>query len=396
MNSLLKIQRRCLAAALGCVMIIRGASAATGTGSLAVPLDPAFTNGLAAVKASTGFIESQPGPVRSRWMPNLQVLIGVKAIEGSKQTVRIVELTTLHPPPTNAAGLPWTAPLRTNKWSWARTNSPVAANQSAEYIAPIYPVRVRVFDESGSALTEGITALPWSSHTNSLVDLCRISLALNSGGENANGAMQTNSTVAVATRLHPLKPRHRLESKLKTTTAKPVVPNAGPPAPASAPGETEDQESETPPLRYTENDDLMRSVGGGFLWMMTMFDQLRTVPAVKGIWEKVRYAVRLPNVWTVATSVLKGRFELSLQPRFEEVALADSGAANEATRYYRLPVQMNFGKQNLARLDIIVGLANGAEMLLAGIKSIRAVHPDRPDQELMAQVLATGKAGEAR
>ena len=140
----------------------------------------------------------------------------------------------------------------------------------------------------------------------------------------------------------------------------------------------------------------MRSVGGGFLWMMSMFDQLRTVPAVRGIWEKVRYAVRLPNLKSVAAGVLKGRFELSLHPRFAEVELTDFVAVNGVDRYYRLPVDMNFGNQNLARLDIVVGPPNGAEVLLAGIRSIRATHPDRPQQELMAQLLATGQTTEGR
>jgi len=391
MKQPLNIKRRFVATALGCVMLIGGTSAATKAGHLPVPLDPAFTNGLAAIKASTGFIESPPAPVQTRWMPNLQVLVGVKAVEGLKQTVRFVELTTLRPPPTNSAGTPWTAPLRTNKWNWSATNGPAATNQSAEYVSAIYPVRVRVFDETGGALTEGITSLPWGLLTNGLVDLCRISLALNTGGESA---MQTNSSLAVTRRLHPLKRHHRLESKLQTAIVKPIVHGAESPATTSS--EVGEQENDVAPVKFTENDDLMRSVGGGFLWMMTMFDQLRTVPAVRGIWEKVRYAVRLPNLWTVTTSVLKGRLELSLQPRFEEVSLTDFPAATAADRHYHLPVEMNFGKQNLARLEIIVGPASGAEMLFAGIKSIRAAHPDRPDQELMAQILATGRAREGR
>jgi hypothetical protein len=386
MKSLSKFQRRCLTAALGGVMFIRGANAALAAGHSSVAVDPAFTNGLAALTTSTGFIESRPGPPQTQWQPNLQVLVGVRAVEGEKQTVRIVELTTLRPPPTNAWGQPWTPPLRTNKWNWAITNSPTATSQSAEYVSPIYPVRVRVFDETGGALTEGITALPWSSLTNTLVDLCRISLALNISGT------PTNSGLAVTSRLHPLKRRHLAEPKLKTATLKPAAPSAE--TSASPPAESEDEENDNTPQKFRENDDLMRSVGGGFLWMMTMFDQLRTVPAVRGIWEKVRYAVRLPNVWTVATSVFKGRFELSLQPQFADISLANPAAGKEI--HYYLPVQMNFGKQNLARLDIIVGPANGAEMLLAGIKSVRAAHPARPDQELTAQVLATGSVRPAQ
>jgi hypothetical protein len=38
----------------------------------------------------------------------------------------------------------------------------------------------------------------------------------------------------------------------------------------------------------------------------------------------------------------------------------------------------------------MVGPAHGAEMLLAGIRSIRARHPTKPKQEFLAQVLAAG------
>jgi hypothetical protein len=44
----------------------------------------------------------------------------------------------------------------------------------------------------------------------------------------------------------------------------------------------------------------------------------------------------------------------------------------------------------LSRVQITVGPARGAEMLLEGIRSIRAVHPSRSQDEFLAQVLATG------
>jgi len=386
----MKFQRCFYVAVLGCALL---PAVVKANGNLPLPVDPAFTNGLAVVKVATGFIETPSVPAQTHWQPNLQVLIGVKATEGPKQTIRFVELATVRPPSTNSMGQPWTVPLRTNKWSWAGANSPAATNQSAEYVTPIYPVRVRVFDEAGGALTEGTTSLPWSLITNGLMDLCRISLELNDRAEKANSAIQSDSSLAVTKRLHPLRRRHRTDSA-ETATLKPAAQSPTSPAPATP--DLNDQENDESPLMYRENDDLMRSVGGGFLWMMTMFDQLRTVPAVRGIWDKVRYAVRLPNIKTVAASVLRGRFELSLQPRFEEVALTDLVAADGVDRHYLLPVDMNFGKQNLARLDIIVGPPNGAEVLLAGIRSIRATHPDRPQQELMAQLLATGSTADRR
>jgi hypothetical protein len=38
----------------------------------------------------------------------------------------------------------------------------------------------------------------------------------------------------------------------------------------------------------------------------------------------------------------------------------------------------------------VVGPAHGAEMLLAGIRSIRARHPTKPKQEFIVEVLAAG------
>jgi len=396
MNSRLLINPGSQAVAIGCVLFSGAARAASDSGNWPEPPDPAFTNGLATLTASTGFIKHQPGFTSTKWRPNLQLLVGVKAVEGSKQTIRFVEVTTLPPPQTNSAGQPWITPLRTNKWNWSSIDRPTATNLTAEYVSSIYPVQVRVFDETGSALTDGLTSLPWGLLTNGLLDLCRLSLSLNrgqspAGGDPTMGAMPTNATFAVAKPLRLRKARRRLETRLETANVIPTGPGAESNAPRSA--GIGDPESDDPPLKFRENDDLMRSVGGGFLWVTTMFDQLRTVPAMKGIWQKVRYAVRLPSLWTVATSVLKGRLEFTLQPRFAAVYLLDSAATDESKRHYRLPVDMNCGKQNLAHLEIIVGPANGAEMLMAGIKSIRATHPDNPQQELMAQILASGTAG---
>jgi hypothetical protein len=47
-------------------------------------------------------------------------------------------------------------------------------------------------------------------------------------------------------------------------------------------------------------------------------------------------------------------------------------------------------KRKLTSVEIIVGPPHGAEMLLAGIRSIRAAHPTKPKTEFLAQVLAVG------
>src|SRR6187401_2950871 len=111
MSLLSRTRRCCLMAAYGCALLMRTGSAACANGHRPLPIDPALTNGLATVKFATGFIENPSGHEPIRWQPNLQVLVGVKATEGSKQTVRFVALTTLPPPAANAAGQPWSPPL---------------------------------------------------------------------------------------------------------------------------------------------------------------------------------------------------------------------------------------------------------------------------------------------
>ncbi len=158
----------------GLAAICAGAKAEAPDGNI----DPVFAPGLAALKKAAGAIESQPDRSQTDWRPNLQLLIGVKAIDEAKQTVGLVELTTLRPPPTNAMGQPWSPALQTNTFSWSNTNGPSPVNHEARYISHLYPVRVCVFDETGRKLKEGQTTMPWGLLTNGLADMCRLSLEL--------------------------------------------------------------------------------------------------------------------------------------------------------------------------------------------------------------------------
>jgi hypothetical protein len=89
--------------------------ASAATGDLPPALDPAFLAGLTTLKQATGFIEDPRSS--TDWKPNLQLLVGVKAVEGSKRTLYFVQLTTLPPLPTNSLGQPWQPILRTNDWA---------------------------------------------------------------------------------------------------------------------------------------------------------------------------------------------------------------------------------------------------------------------------------------
>ncbi len=343
MKSFLRTQRILILASL---TVIRCTSAATSD-SPPTP-DPVFSAGLATLKQAAGFIED-PRP-STDWKPNLQLLVGVKAVEGSKRIIYFVQLTTLPPPSTNSLGQPWQPLLRTNDWAWSGSNK-------AQFVTTLYPVRVRVFNETGRRLKEGQTPMAWGMLTNGLLDLCRL------GFEEYRRDNQTNSPI---TRADP-----------------PVEKEQG----------GAGKESDATKLR--NYDEFARATGGGFLWMIGMLYDLQTVPAVADVWAKAQCAIRRPSAWTIATSVVKGlTFSLDIEPRVKEVTLANTATAGHAEPLYRLPVDLNSGKRNLTRVEIIVGPAHGAEMLLAGIRSIHARHPTKPKQEFLAQVLAAGTAEE--
>jgi hypothetical protein len=304
-------------------------------------IDSAFSTGLAKVKKSTGFVQDSPGRSSTDWKPNLQLLVGVKALENSKRTIHFVELTTLQPPLTNSAGSPWQPFLNTNDWSWSATNK-------ARYISSNYPVRVRVFDEKGRQLKGGQVSMAWGIVTNGLFDLCRLGLEVCDH--------KTNSVTP-----------SRLEGKgePKAGEGKPMQPD----------------------------DRVMRAMGGGFYWMMGMFSDLQTVPTVADVWAKAKCAIRLPSTWTILAAPFKG-ISIDLHPRIDEVTLASAATTGAGGRLYRLPLDIKSGKRQLSRVEMIIGPAHGAEMLLAGVRTIHARHPANPKHEFITQVLATGSAGE--
>jgi len=312
-------------------------------------IDPAFRPGLGILKKITGTVENAPDHSQTDWRPNLQLLIGVKAVEASKTVVNFVELTTLQPPATDADGRPWRPVLRTNSFSWSTTNSIASVSHEADYVSALYPVRVRVFDETGRKLKEGQTTLPWGLLTNGLADMCRLSLqfSVHKNRFPTNGPAGARSFRVAAGENFP---------------------------------------------RPEDFDKLAQSLGGGFIWLMTLLQQIQTEPAVHELWKRAHCAFRLPELKTMAVSVATGDFALSVEPRLEEVSLTGPAPpAPDRTELYRLPVDLNSGTRNLTRAELVIGPASGAEILLGGIRSIRAVHPLKPQQQFFVQVLSSGE-----
>jgi hypothetical protein len=288
----------------------------------ATNIDSAFTNVLAKLKHDASFVEDRPGEAAKDWKPGLQLLVGVKAVENSKRTIYFVQLTTVRPPLTNAAGQAWQPTLRTNHWGWSPTNKTF-------FVSTNYPVRVRVFDGTGKLLKEGQTPMAWGMLTNGLFDLCRLS--------QETYGKQTNQSLTA------LKP---------------------------------------------PDERLILAMGGGLLWMMGMFSDLQTVPTVADVWGTAQCAFRWPSLWTLAKSIVAG-VSLNLVPQMKEVTVADA-TVDPASAIYCLPLEITSEKRKLTRVEIIVGPADGAEMLMAGIRTIHARHPTKPKQEFLTQILASG------
>jgi hypothetical protein len=331
MNSLPKIVLVSLTLA---VVSLHAADSSNASALLLI--DSAFTNKFTELKETTGFIEQSSDDLRNEWSPNLQLWVGVKAVEGKKQTIYFVQLTTLTPPLTNSNGRNWQPTLRTNDFSWRGTNKN-ATPRHAEYVTPLYLVRARVFDGTGRALKEGQTPMAWGMSTNGLLDMCRLSLELMPRETATN------------------EPAHELSDE--------------------------------------DNDELMQAMGGGFMWLAGMFSDFQTVPSVAEVWKKAQCAIRMPGAWGMIKGIFTG-FSINLQPRLKEVTL--TMPAKGSPVLYHLPVDLTSRKDKLTDVEIIVGPARGAEMLMSGIRSIRAVHPTKPQREFLAQVLATGLCSEEK
>ena len=124
-----------------------------------------------------------------------------------------------------------------------------------------------------------------------------------------------------------------------------------------------------------------------------MFSDLRTVPTVADVWDKAQVAVRWPSPLTIIAAPFRG-MNIELRARGRGVTIASAAGDGGAETIYRLPVDLRSDKRSLSKIEIIVGPAHGAEMLLAGIRTIRAQHPTKADHEFLTQVLAAGRVAE--
>lgn len=310
-------------------------------------MDPAFEPGLAILRKTKGIVEELPDKSGTLWAPDLQLLIGVKATEGAKQELYFVELTTLAAPTTDPSSqTPW----HTNRIDLAGVHSGSGTNTPLEFRYRLAPVRVCVFDRDGRALNQGQAEVPWELMTNSLADVCRFCLAMQTINKVPAGDEQGRKNAALA---------------LFGTT-------------------------NTAAINW---DKFMRPIAGGFLSLGGLFAECASTPALHEVCEKAHCTIRLPGVWSLVSAAFGAKLDLSLDPRFmTDVSVVHSHGDGKGEPWYRFPADLKSKNKKLVSVEFVVGPSRGALVLLGGIRLLKAVHPTKPDRQFMAQVLAAGKA----
>lgn len=289
-------------------------------------VDPAFQTGLAAWLSTNSIAEAPVANAPAEWAPHLQLLIGVKAVAGRKETVHFIELTTLPSISTLADDEATRPKLQTNRLDWSSTNANAGP---LEFVTRLMPARVRVLDDAARVLESAEIEVPWDVLTNSLANACALALS----------------------------------------------------------GAAEDSAVSDP----AEADSFRRPFAIGMLSLLRVFAMIQSTPALAKVCKTARCAVRLPSAWTLLSAAFGARLDVSLDPRFRDVAaLPETPGA--PTGAYLLPMDMKIGDRILTTVEITTRPADGPRVLLAGAEAIRAIHPTRPDHEFTARVLVAGVA----
>ncbi|HLH52192.1 MAG TPA: hypothetical protein VKY92_01050 [Verrucomicrobiae bacterium] len=339
-----------VAGVLASLLTIRASGSSPGPASTS--FDPAFEAGLAALRKATGIVKGVGDQKQADTNSDLQLLIGVKATEGAKRSVYFVELTTIRAHRTNSVSMPSDSVLYTNRVSWPGPAHASHTNMPFEFVYSLAPLRVRVFDENARLQKQGQTVVPWELMTNSLANVCRICLDLQA----IQAIPEKNK-----------KARKRALEQLLGGSVDGAIDWA----------------------------KVMRPVAGGVLTVGGLLAESLSTPTLNEIRDKAEGVIRLPGAWAMLSTAFGGKLDLALDPRFlSDVAVVKTAIQGDAGVLYRFPADLKNGKRTLVSVEFVVGPSTGAEVMVAGIRYVRAVHPTRPDREFVAQVLAAGIASD--
>jgi hypothetical protein len=306
-----------------------GPGSANATADFAAPpVDDGFTNALAAILRTSRLRETHFAEVLPDWRTNLCLLLGMRVDDGKQSFVRLLELTTLPLPPTNAppkAGAAADAQFELTAGDTSICNTA----RVYRFKSPRCPVRLRVFDPQGRQLAEERLTMSWRFLTNGLAAPCLL------------------------------------------------FANATNPAPGAT-------RAETNAFRLQAEAACVQSVTA----LVALFGDALGADALEEFRDRAMVIARMPNWFKVITQL---GLRLSLSPHFERTTLlpARPGVADEVRASF--PVELTQDKRILTNVRFLVGSTQGPHFLTAGVRAMQATHPTKPDHRLLAQVLAVGE-----
>jgi hypothetical protein len=148
---------------------------------------------------------------------------------------------------------------------------------------------------------------------------------------------------------------------------------------------------ENPQSPGPETERFARTFFGGIFSLVNVFGSIQGSPALAEVCKGARCAVRLPGVWSMVSAAFGSSLTVNFVPQFKSAVrlpLAASDAAQDEV--FRVPIQMKSKERLLTTVEVLAGSATGPEVMLAGMRSLRAIHPVRTNQQFTAEILASG------
>ena len=125
--------------------------------------------------------------------------------------------------------------------------------------------------------------------------------------------------------------------------------------------------------------------------LLALFNDALGTDALEELRDHATPIARWPNWFKVLAQF---RLDLNLTPHFDRSSLRRVGAGSTTEELVVFPAELTQGKRVLVNLEFLAGSTTGPHFLTAGVRTIRATHPTKPDRQLLARVLAAGLVDE--
>ncbi|MHC5024470.1 MAG: hypothetical protein ACYTGG_11275 [Planctomycetota bacterium] len=321
------------------VIVMAGVLAMSLAGCEAIPLEPAGVAWEAGpaiesldadFAAGTTILSGFDSPVTDRhdWNADLQLLLGVKLERGERRRVWFVRLSTAVPdtPEADDDGQNGGPSHAHNAISLGKTR--------LEYLSPMRPVRVDLYDDDGRRLSTSLTRVPSAYLQHGLMQTCEEYRLLAASGD----------------------PALDLEA----------IENA----------------ESLPPYVQAEL--------GSWLALVSLTQVIGALPALQPVTRSAqRFIVRSPGL-AILPALATGNLQVGLDADFEHAASLGTPWTDHAdlAPLYHLPLTASVSGHRLVNARLVVGPADPPYLLSGGILYLEAVHPSRPANRLTARVIA--------